>query len=369
MRRYFDKVDIVVVLKEDSNVSFPTEIDLSDYNVESLPFFRNGYEMYITKLPEISLALVKLFLKYRRKWDAVLIFEPYFPNHIAYLLCKIFRKPIVLFVDGRHELFWWEKYKRERLWKKILGWFICKYYEFSIKFMIKHATTIVDSKEVYDMFGNENKPHITISTTISSSDVKNGEIINRPNKDTVTAITACRIHPQKGLEYLIRAIGRVKDAGVNIKLNIIGPTRHPNYLELLKTSVRDLGISTNVNFIDAIGDRRELMKYYESADIFVLPSLYEGSPKVIPEAMACGLPIIASRVGSIPGLLIEDGVEGILVNPKDVDGLSDALIKLSNDTNLRLRMGRAALNKAKGFTLEVQLEKFADIIKETASAV
>ena len=105
------------------------------------------------------------------------------------------------------------------------------------------------------------------------------------------------------------------------------------------------------------------MQHYADADIFVLPSISEGSPKVIPEAMAKGLPIIATRVGGLPEL-IENGVNGILIEPHDAVSLSDAIEYLATNPIMRQSMGEASLDKAEEFTLEVQMERFADFIKD-----
>ncbi len=365
LKQYFDEIDLVVMLNKDVNKRLPNVVDLEGFNLHSLPFCRNGYELYIIKLPLTIFSLTKIFFRHRHEWDAILIFKSYLPNHVCYLLCRIFGKPIVLFVDGGHEIFKWDLYyKMQKFPKKFLGWFVSKYYEMVSKIIIKNTVTIVDSKEVFNMFKNGHKHlYMLLSTIVKSSDITQEEgKIQRDSKDALNLLIVCRVHPQKGLEYLLEAINKVMEFGINVKLTIVGPLQHGNYEGFLRERISHLGLSEQVNFIGSIGDREKLKEFYKNADIFVLPSLSEGSPKVIPEAMACGLPIIATNIASIPDL-IQDGVDGILVEPRDVDGLTNALLKLVNDPALRLRIGKAALEKVKELTLEVRIERFANIIK------
>lgn len=81
--------------------------------------------------------------------------------------------------------------------------------------------------------------------------------------------------------------------------------------------------------------------WYNSADIFVLPTYYEGTPNVVIEAMACELPVIATNVGGIPEV-IEDKRTGVLVKPKDVSGLEKEINLLMRDGGLRRALGETA---------------------------
>ena len=93
----------------------------------------------------------------------------------------------------------------------------------------------------------------------------------------------------------------------------------------------------------------ELRRFYSEADIFVLPSRYEPFGIVFAEAMSFGLPIVATRVGGIPEL-VEDGENGFLVTPGDVDSLADAVDKLASNAELRGRFGRSIYEKSKKLT-------------------
>ncbi len=135
---------------------------------------------------------------------------------------------------------------------------------------------------------------------------------------------------QKGVEYLIRAKEFIDD---NVEIVIVGDG--PLFNEF-----KGIVEFENIEGIKLTGARNDIEKIMPAADIFVLPSLTEGRPAVILEAMASGKPIVATNVGGIPEI-INDQI-GILVNPEDSVGLADAINKLLEDKELREKMGKNA---------------------------
>ena len=98
-------------------------------------------------------------------------------------------------------------------------------------------------------------------------------------------------------------------------------------------------------------------RYLKGLNIFVLPSVKEGLPYTILEAMAAGVPVIATRVGGIPDL-IEDGVNGIIVPPKDPNVLADAMTSLLNNPSQRAEFGERLTTRAKTeFTRERMVDE------------
>jgi len=109
----------------------------------------------------------------------------------------------------------------------------------------------------------------------------------------------------------------------------------------------------------------EKMPYiYSISDVVVLPSLREGTPLVLLEAMACGKPVVATRVGGIPEI-VEHGEGGLLVRPKDVEGLSKAILTLLEDPGLREEMGKKARRRAvKEFDWDIKADEVIRVYKE-----
>ncbi len=124
-----------------------------------------------------------------------------------------------------------------------------------------------------------------------------------------TIIFVGRLNPVKGVRYLIKAMRFVLEKEPNCKLLIVGDGEERAELEALSVQ---LGIKESIQFAGAV-PHEKVRTYLQQADVFVLPSLSEGFPLVILEAMACGLLIVATRVGGIPDIL-KDGINGYLVN-------------------------------------------------------
>lgn len=145
-----------------------------------------------------------------------------------------------------------------------------------------------------------------------------------------------RLYPAKGLTYLFSAVKEIADKHPRIALLIIGDGAQRYELE---TMAKDLKIKTIF-----AGWQHDVLPYYSLMDIFVLPSLFEGLPNVILEAMAMKKAVVATRVGGNPDVL-SNGVNGFLVPVRDVSQLAVALEKLIEDDELRIRMG--AVNRQK----------------------
>jgi glycosyltransferase involved in cell wall biosynthesis len=140
-----------------------------------------------------------------------------------------------------------------------------------------------------------------------------------------------RLHERKGLDLLLPIFKDVlKEA--DAVLRIVGSGGQER---VLKAQVENLGIQKNVEFLGYLSDS-EMQKQYSEASIFVSPSRYEGFGITLLEAIASGLPLVATDTG-ISSRVVEDGKNGFLV---DHEGMGDALLKLLRDEDLRKSMGR-----------------------------
>jgi len=130
---------------------------------------------------------------------------------------------------------------------------------------------------------------------------------------------------------------------------------------LVERSIRELGL---VDRVRLLGQRSDIPRILAASNIFVLSSRWEGLPYTIIEAMMAGLPVVATEVGGVPEL-VEDGVTGFLIPPRDPEALAEALQKLIADPELRRRMGQAGREKAlKEFTLDRMLRETERVYRE-----
>lgn len=162
-------------------------------------------------------------------------------------------------------------------------------------------------------------------------------------------VYAGRLVSGKGLEELLAAAERLREEGIEFTLVIMG--EGPLRTELVSEG-RRRRIDRTVRFL---GFREDVPRVLAASDLFVLPSHREGTPRVISEAMAAGLPVVATRVGGI-GDQVRDGVEGRLVLPGDVRVLTRRLAELLRDPDLRRRMGKAARRRSNHFSVEETIE-------------
>jgi glycosyltransferase involved in cell wall biosynthesis len=147
----------------------------------------------------------------------------------------------------------------------------------------------------------------------------------------------------KGLDELISAMAGLRVAHPSFRLIVVGYEMRPGERSRLEALARDLEVKDVVEF-HGPATPSELRRYYETSDIVSLPSRREGFPMVLLEAMAFGLPPVATNVGGIPEL-IEDGVTGLLIEPGDARSLAVALASLA-DAATRERIGQAASRRA-----------------------
>ena len=169
-----------------------------------------------------------------------------------------------------------------------------------------------------------------------------------------------RIAPEKGLMHLIKAIPRVAKVFPSTSVLIVGEDQGIQK-DLTKTAEK-LKVEKIVHFL---GPKfgRELVGTYRKARLFVLPSLYETFGLAVLEAMATGLPIVATRVGGIPEL-VEEGRNGILVNPGEHEALAEAIIKFLSDFELSSRISKMNAMKAKQYSWKNIAEKIEGVYKD-----
>lgn len=160
---------------------------------------------------------------------------------------------------------------------------------------------------------------------------------------------------RKGFLYLIEALQIIHDSNdklcSNIELAVFGKLDE-NVLNKIPFKVHQLG---------RLNNEEDIVKAYNTADIYLAPSLEDNLPNTIMEAMSCGVPVVAFNVGGIPDM-VDDGENGILVELKSSEGLAKAIEKLLCDDNLREKFSKAVREKViKNFDQNIIAEKYFEV--------
>jgi glycosyltransferase involved in cell wall biosynthesis len=166
-----------------------------------------------------------------------------------------------------------------------------------------------------------------------------------------------RMVPAKGQHELIDAVERLALQGRRVRLHLVGTGPDEASLRERVSHFEDPGI---VVFEGPVNQDR-IRALYEKADIFCISSFAEGIPVVLMEAMAMGVPCVTTQITGIPEL-IRPGVDGLLVAPSDLDGLTEALAKMMDDPELRGRFAKSARSRVEEhYDLQRNMEKLAAI--------
>ena len=173
-----------------------------------------------------------------------------------------------------------------------------------------------------------------------------------PREEVRNLFCAARLAPEKGIEFLIQALGLLINKGYIVNLRVAGDGPSKTSLEEL---ARALGIADRVYFLGNLSEQ-EVVHELSMSDLFILPSLAEGIPVAIMEAMAVGLPVIATNIAGTSEL-VEGGKTGLLVRPADPQAIAEAVITMMQGGEFRRRA--AELGRAK-------VEDEFDVIKECA---
>ena len=173
--------------------------------------------------------------------------------------------------------------------------------------------------------------------------------------------TVGRLHPVKGTSYLLEAFADLAPGHAEAILLLVGDGPQRTQLEEL---ARCLGVSERVRFL---GNRSDVSRLLQAMDVFVLASVWEGMPNAALEAMAVGLPVVATGVGGTPEAVV-DGETGLLVPPRDPDGLAQAIARLLRDPELWRTMGQAGRRRVEQhFSVEQMVRQTERLYEELLS--
>jgi glycosyltransferase involved in cell wall biosynthesis len=180
---------------------------------------------------------------------------------------------------------------------------------------------------------------------------ENGELI---------ILCVCRLEPRKDIPTLLLAMKQILKT-VDARLVIVGNGLLRNHLTKL---IKTMGLSENVT-IDSDTGYDDLPAYYRSADVFSMPTLYEGLGIVFLEAMSSGLPIVSTSVGAIPEIL---NSSALLVPPRDPSALAQAILKVLTDDALRSQLIAKGNKTVSRFDWKTLIRDYEQIYQRVASS-
>jgi glycosyltransferase involved in cell wall biosynthesis len=251
------------------------------------------------------------------------------------------------------------------------GWFDEFLRRFTIRnFYPKANRIIVNSKnmgiELQQMFNIPLSKIAVINNPIDIQKVNklSNENINHSwNEENFPVIIAIgRLTSQKGFSYLIKAFSIVVSDGIPCRLLILGEGVDK---EKLKKLAMELRVDDKVSLL---GFQKNPYKYLCRSTLFVLSSLYEGFPNVLLEALALGVPSIATRCPTGPEEIITHEVDGILTPPADEMALANAIKRGLLDQGLRKRLGEAGKKRAENFRVKKIVRQYEEVIEDVCAA-
>lgn len=193
----------------------------------------------------------------------------------------------------------------------------------------------------------------------SVEETKVKETLSKYGIDSQYLLFVGAIEPRKNIAGLVRAYHSLgQELKDNFKLLIVGASGWLN--EQIYSLVSELGLQENVKFLGFVPDE-DLVFFYNGAAAFVYPSFYEGFGIPVVEAMACGTPVITSDVSSLPEVV---GEAGIMVDPQDIEAISDAITSVLTNASLREGMKQKSLDRAKAFSWEQSARQTLAVYKD-----
>jgi glycosyltransferase involved in cell wall biosynthesis len=355
LSNYYDRIYLVLPtrLKDECE---ETDYCLTSNNIimQELPYY-DGVVDALRKKRDITDAL----RKYSKYWNSTIYIR--WPTPFFKLLTKIANRkclPVCYHLVGDSEIV----VKKGTKYKGILRMIAiayAKYNAWQVKRIIKETPTLVNGNGLRRLY-TEYNPYIK---EIRTSTFYKNEIIQREPRDIKECINLLYVgylRHEKGLEYLIKAVDLIKRNNIICKLSIVGDGDKRKELEDL---VHAMHLDECVKFCGYIPVGDTLFSEYKNADIFVLPSISEGTPRVLLEAMSCGAAVVATETGGIP-FTVTNLENGLLVPIKSAEKIAEAIIRLRDDRDLYLKIIKNGYKTANMNTIEHHVEEVYHFIQD-----
>jgi glycosyltransferase involved in cell wall biosynthesis len=331
----------------------PTDLPLEAPNLELIP--QPFWGTTLGSLPHFF-GIFRAYLRTCRESDVIFIrgMCPYIA--VLYLCAFAFQRPVCHWIVGNPVALLRTSTRRG----KILDLFALLY-ALQDRILTRFGRWLTNGVFVCngrELAGAYRSPH-TVATV--SSAIREDEFFSRSDTcqgATIRILFVGYIRPEKGIEYLLDAVSRLT-IPQSWELYIVGPSDFPRYRRQLDAIVTSRGIQERVFWTGYTSYGEPLFEHLRAADLMVLPTLSEGTPHVLVEARANGLPCISTAVGGVPSS-VTDGYDALLVPPKNSDALARAIERVIRDGELRRALIRNGLVSSRAHTLE----RFVAVVRD-----
>jgi glycosyltransferase involved in cell wall biosynthesis len=344
---YFDEIVLSVPVFDRPQAS-GSRVRATNVRLEPLPYFPGPRQFY-PMLPRVYGRL--------KRWvsqcDVIHLRVPTPAAIFAFREARSAGKPVFLLVVGDYEALL-PHLPYRGIKRAMFGAYVA-FEEWALRQMTSKSLTFTNGAALRRKHERDGGRVIeTKTTTLSVQDI--GTRIDVGQSGTLRALTVSRIDPRKGLRALPGAVAQLMADGIDISLDVIGPT-----IGLIGDDERDAiareaeqrGVADRVRLVGAV-PLDQLMSKYRDYDLFILPTQPgEGIPRVLLEAMANGLPVVTTDVSGITSLITND-VNGLLIPDASAESVARAVKRLAHDGELRRRLIQGGYSTARTYTLERQ---------------
>jgi len=353
--RHFEQVIVFAPTTDKPTYFSGVPLDAPNITVAPLPYFETHAQAY-----RRALQIISVFRRHQAELDVI---NARGTAPLAYVLWWLTRRRGVPFIyHFSSDPF--EMIARSPKYRGPYRWFARGAYglEFAIqKYIVRRNYAFADGAVLAERLRRQmpNVEPIVLSTLQPDDYYLREDCCTGP---VVRVLYVGYLRQGKGLDDLIAAIGLLRDQGCNVELELVG---QGEMQAVLSEQARQLGLEAYVHFRGYARLGPELNRYYNSADIFALPSLSEGSPRVITEALGHSLPVVATPVGNIAESLGR-GEWGVLVPLRDPAALAAGIRRLIEDGELRRRCIRLGYAFAREHSLDRFVARMAQKARELA---
>ncbi len=350
----FDEVVFIGRLAPDPGRK-PYALDQPALKVCPLPYYDSVYDLWKAG-PRLYREIQRIIQANAQDWDVVWICGPNPVGQFIAKQCVDMGRPIFLVV--RQNLVR-QMDSVNRGLRRVAAVTMAHWFEGRFKSLARDRTVFAVGQEMVEVYKIiTNRVHIHFPSLVSEAQMVALSVMPiTPEPRRLLCVG--RLSPEKGYSYLLEALALLKRRGVACSLDIVGSGPQQDALEAQAAA---LGLKEETTFHGYVAYGPSLFALYQKAMALVVPSLSEGLPQVIAEALCVGLPTIASAVGGIPAFLTHQET-AMLVPPADTIALAGAIEQVLDSPDLRERLRRNGLILMHDNTLDVQRDRMIHTIQ------